>query len=181
MTQTLTAARTPLPQRADAALKTYSTQLTAALALVVCVTGVMMFFHLYKGEVEAMHEWLGLAFVAAVAAHLVRHRQPFGMMIKQRRTQALMLLAALAAAAFLVFTPPKGANPARQLVGVVLRAPLEDVAPLFKLSNEEALARLSGAGVSGASPAQSLETIARNSQQSPMRLLVTLSGQETPR
>ena len=50
---------------ADALLKKYSTPLTAATAIVVCVTGVMMFFHLYKGEVQAMHEWLGMGFVVA--------------------------------------------------------------------------------------------------------------------
>ena len=59
---------------ADSLLKKYSTPLTAATAIVVCVTGVMMFFHLYKGEVQAMHEWLGMGFVVAAVLHLLRHR-----------------------------------------------------------------------------------------------------------
>ena len=48
----------------DETLRKYATQTTMALSLVVGVTGVMMFYHFYKGEVEALHEWLGLAFVA---------------------------------------------------------------------------------------------------------------------
>ena len=77
---------------ADALLKKYSTPLTAATAIVVCVTGVMMFFHLYKGEVQAMHEWLGMGFVVAAVLHLLRHRRPLTLMMKQSRTHILLVL-----------------------------------------------------------------------------------------
>jgi hypothetical protein len=156
---------------ADEILKKYATQLTAALAIVVCLTGVMMFFKWYKGEVEAMHEWLGMGFVVAVALHLTRHRRPLGMMLTQQRTRLILLLTTLIAAAFLVLAPAKGSNPVKQTVGAVLRAPLEEVAPLLGMSSGEALARLADIGITPTSPRQSLESLARASKTSPMKLL----------
>jgi hypothetical protein len=156
---------------ADELLRKYATQLTGALAVVVCLTGVMMFFKWYKGEVEAMHEWLGMGFVVAVVLHLARHRRPLGMLLTQTRTRLILLLTALVAAAFLVLAPAKGSNPVKQTVGAVLRAPLDDVAPLLGLSTGEAIARLQDIGVTPASPRQSLDSLARANKTSPMKLL----------
>lgn len=160
----------------DALLKKYSTQLTAALAVVVCVTGIMMFFHLYKGEVAAMHEWLGMGFVAAVGLHLARHRRPLGLMLKQHRMHALMLATLLAAAAFLAPSSGQEANPVRSTLQAVMRAPLKDLAPVLGLSNEELAGRLSAAGTENPAPEQSLETLARSQQSDPMKLLAAVVG-----
>ena len=156
---------------ADEMLKKYATQLTAALAIVVCITGIMMFFKWYKGEVEAMHEWLGMGFVVAVVLHLLRHRNALGMMLAQHRTRLILAVTALIAAVFLVAAPAKGSNPVKQTVGAVLRAPLGDVAPVLGISPQEAIARLEDIGITQASPTQSLESMARASKTSPMKLL----------
>jgi hypothetical protein len=156
---------------ADEMLRKYATQLTAALAVVVCLTGVMMFFKWYKGEVEAMHEWLGMGFVLAVTLHLLRHRRSLGTLLAQQRTRLILAVTALIAAAFLVASPPPGSSPVKQTVGAVLRAPLDDVAPLFGISSHEAIARLQDIGITTAAPGQSLESLARANKTSPMKLL----------
>ena len=161
---------------ADALLKKYSTQLTAALAVVVCITGVMMFFHLYKGEVEAMHEWLGMGFVAAVALHLTRHRKPLAMMITQNQMKILMAVTALIAAAFLVGSPAKqSGNPMRMTIKAVLSAPISDVAPVFGLSTDAAITQLTAAGARNATPAESIDSLAKASKTEPFKLLATLA------
>lgn len=162
---------------ADALLKKYATQLTAALAVVISITGVMMFFSLYKREVEAMHEWLGMGFVVAVALHLARHRRPVGMMLGQARMRVLMLITVVIAAGFLLFPSGKEGNPVKQTIGAVMRAPVSNVAPMLGITSEEALARLNAAGATNATPTQSIETIALASNTPPMKLLKAIVGE----
>ena len=158
-------------ERTDSWLKKYSTPLAGALAIVICVTGVMMFYGLYKREVEAMHEWLGMAFVAAVALHLVRHRRPVIHLMTQRRTLVLIGLTALISASFIVLAPAKEGNPVRQVISSVMRAPISDLAPVLGISTEEAVARLAQAGVREPASSKSIEVLARESGTNPMKLV----------
>lgn len=164
-------------QNADELLKRYATQLTSVLGFVVCITGIMMFFRWYKGEVEAMHEWLGLAFVAAVVLHITRHRRPLLLMLGQYRTRILLAGTVLVSAAFLVIPPPKTASPVKQTVAAVLRAPLADVAPLFGMSAKDAAARLSEVGVQNVSVEKSIEGMARSNNTPAMKLLSAILDQ----
>lgn len=156
----------PTVKPVDTMLRRYATQATAALSAVVGVSGVMMFFHIAKGEVEALHEWLGLAFVAVAALHVVRHRHGFGVMLGQTRMRVLFAAAAMAAAAFVVLTPAKSGNPFRQTTQIVLNAPLTSVAPLVGVSAQDLAARLHAADTS-----QSIDAIARAQGADPVTLL----------
>lgn len=164
---------------ADSMLKKYSTPLTAATAIVVCVTGVMMFFHLYKGEVQAMHEWLGMGFVVAAILHLVRHRRPLTFMMKQSRTHILLVLTLVISLAFLY---PSGegqsGSPIRPMVSAFMHAPIKDLAPVVGVSTAELTARIAEAGVAQASETDTIEALAKAGQTDPMKLL---SAAMTPR
>ena len=164
---------------ADSMLKKYSTPLTAATAIVVCVTGVMMFFHLYKGEVQAMHEWLGMGFVVAAILHLVRHRRPLTFMMKQSRTHILLVLTLVISLAFL-FPSGEGqsGSPIRPMVSAFMRAPIKDLAPVVGVSAEELTARIAEAGVAQATETDTIEALAEAGQTDPMKLL---SAAMTPR
>lgn len=150
----------------DTVLRRYATQATAALSAVVAISGVMMFFHIAKGEVEALHEWLGLAFVVIAALHVFRHRHGFGLMLGQTRMRVLFAAAALVAAGFVALTPPKAGNPFRQTTQIVLQAPLTNVAPLVGVSAQDLAARLNAADTS-----QSIDAIARAQGADPVALL----------
>lgn len=159
---------TPGPNGVESFLRRYSTQATAALGVVVGVTGIMMFFHVAKGEVEGVHEWLGLAFAAAAILHVLRHRHGFSSMLRQPRMQVLAGAAALVTVAFLVLTPAKQGNPARLAIQMVMRAPISEVAPLVGVSSAELASRLGATD-----PSHSLETLARAQGTDPMKLLET--------
>ena len=145
MTSATATAKTATPSdtanSADSMLKKYSTPLTAATAVVVCVTGVMMFFHLYKGEVQAMHEWLGMGFVVASVLHLLRHRRPLTLMMKQSRTHILLVLTLVISLAFLYPSSSQQPNPMRSTITAVMRAPLKDLAPVVGVTTAELTAR----------------------------------------
>jgi len=185
MTSATAATRSPVNRPADTAntadsmLRKYSTPLTAATAIVVCVTGVMMFFHLYKGEVQAMHEWLGMGFVVAAVLHLLRHRRPLGLMLKQSRTHILLALTLLISLAFLY--PSSGeqkANPMRSTITAVMRTPVKDLAPVVGVTTSELTARFSEAGVAQVDATDTIETLAKANETDPMKLL---SAAMTPR
>lgn len=162
---------TPTAKTMDSWLRRYATQATAALSVVVGVSGVMMFFHVAKGEVEALHEWLGLAFVAVAALHAVRHRHGLVAMLGQPRMRGLFAAAAVATAAFVVLTPPKSGNPFRQASQVVMRAPLKDLAPLVGIPPQQLAARLRAAGMAVADTSQSIDAIARAQGADPVALM----------
>lgn len=168
-------AQTAIRPDFDSWLKRHATPLVVVLSVVVGITGVMMFFHFLKGEVEAMHEWLGMAFVAAAILHAVRHRRPLTGLLAESRLRGLALVTFLVVAAFVVLAPPKGGNPFRDTTRVVLQAPLSKVAPLYGLDAGEAVRRL---GVTGADQESSLEQIAAQRGGDPVRLLMQLSGRQ---
>lgn len=180
----MTTTTAPLPSltdRVDGTLKTYATQLTAALSLIVGVSGIMMFFHIYKGQVEALHEWLGMAFVAAFALHAVRHRRPFVAMLSQRRTYALLLLTLVTATAFVLQAPDEKGNPGRRAAQALMQAPVVDTAKVLGLSVDEARQRLVVAGVANPVAEQSLASLARDEHREPFPLLMALmNGQDQP-
>lgn len=149
----------------DAGLRKYATQATLALSLVVGVTGVMMFYRFYKGEVEAMHEWLGMGFVVVAILHATRHRKGLPAMLKQTRTRVILGAAAVTAAAFLVLSPAKQPNPMRELAKLSTQAQLTALAPLVGLPAEELAKRL------GAKPDQTVAAIARAQGKEPMAVL----------
>lgn len=155
----------------DGLLRRYATQATTVLAVVVCVTGAMMFFNLYKGDVAAMHEWLGMGFIAAAVLHGARHRKPLAAMLTQRRMQVAALVVALAAASFIAFAPSNEGSPVRTIIGATLNAPISEVAPVFGISADEAIARLNTAGAVNAQPSQSIESIAKANQTDAFKLL----------
>lgn len=160
----------------DSLLQKYATQVTAALFLIVAVTGVLMFFHLLKAEVEGIHEWLGLGFALAATLHLLRNRRPFALMLAQPRARALILVVAVASVGVIALSPPKGPNPFRQATQRVMAAPLADVAPVMGITTAEAVARLQAAGIANAAPEKSIDALARDHGKHPAMLLGVLTA-----
>lgn len=160
----------------DAKLRAYSTPATAAAASIVVVTGAMMFFHVGKDAVEAMHEWIGMTFVVVAVLHVLRHRRSFASLLKQRRTHALLGIAALTAGAFLVV--PHGPNPIHRLADLAQDAPLTALADVLQVPAADLVARLQTEGVPAPDAAQSVNQIAASGKLDPRRLLGVVLRQE---
>lgn len=150
-------------------LTRYATAMTTALFAVTAVTGVMMFFHVGKSTVEAMHEWLSLLLLAPIAFHLVRNWRPFSLYFKNRTIVAPAALAAVGVVAFLVpaLLAPSGGDPARRLLVSMGDARVADLAPLVKKTPEELTAALTEKGLNATSPQQTLNEVAKASGKSP--------------
>lgn len=155
----------------DSLLQKYATQLTAALFLIVATTGALMFFHLFKVEVEGIHEWLGLGFAVAAILHLLRNRRPLSLMLAQPRARALIAAVVVVSVGVIALSPPKGANPFRQATQRVMAAPIRDAAPALGVSADDAVSRLQKIGVTDAAPDKSIEALARQHGKNPAQLL----------
>ena len=164
--------------RADSLLARYATPLTVTLSLVVGVSGMLLFFHLFKNRVQSMHEWLGVAFLLAVALHAVRHRRPFTALFAGTRTHFLLAVAAVVSASFLILSPADKPNPGKSATQALLRAPITTLAPVLGLSPAETLTRLGAAAGSAASAEQSIEALARLSHVDPIKLLMAVMVEE---
>lgn len=157
--------------RFDGALRRWSTPGTIVLSVVVAVTGIILFFHLAKGAVETIHEWVGIAFVAVAVLHAVRHRGSFAMQMRQRTNQALAAAMALGVAAFVVLTPAKPpGNPMVQLALEAHKAPIAQLAPVIGTDAGGIVARLAEAGIS-ALPDDSLAALAAAHQREARELI----------
>jgi len=168
----------PSPAGFDGWLRRYATQATAAIGLIVGVTGIILFFHLARGPIESAHEWLGLVFLAIALLHVIRHRKGFVAMMLERRQQALFALAAVGFAAFLL-APTHGPDPRHRLIGLAMEAPLARLAPLAGIVPEEAQRRLTSAGITVTHAGQSLAGIAAINHVEPSRLLALVLGDVT--
>ena len=111
--------------------------LLTVMFAVVSITGVMMYFKIRVLSSEALHIWLGFAFVAISCLHLLKNWNGFLSYFKKRSTLLSILLGFLVILAFVV--PPlvnpqeKGVNPKGKIIGTMMNAPLSKVAAFVDL------------------------------------------------
>lgn len=145
-------------------LKSYATPLVVALFFAIAVTGLMMFFDLAAHDVNDVHEWIGLAFVAAAALHVIWNWRGLTIRFRQRQAVVVILGIVVVAAGFVgyaQFKPEEARGGARAVVMTVARAPIATMAPALGLTGDEVVARLKARGIA-ATPQQSLDDIARS-------------------
>ncbi len=158
----------------DSALRRYATPGTAVLSVAVGVTGVILFFRLTKGAVEAIHEWLGMAFAALAILHVIRHRGSFAQMLRQPSLHILAGAIAMGVAAFIALAPPRPpGNPLIRLARAMERAPIFQLAPAIGSNTNAVLARLRQAGIS-AEPGDTLAVLASFHHRQPGELFSTI-------
>jgi hypothetical protein len=152
----------------DSFLRKYATPLSFVTFLAAGVTGVMLFLGIGSRQVGDLHEWLGLAFVAAMILHLVRNWR--GMLAMLSAASAKAIVTGLGAAAVVLiavygFGGPGGGHGGghgggpHRVISRLASAPIEKLAPALGLTSDQAIARLKSGGVAVAGPGQSLAEI----------------------
>ncbi|BAP55923.1 hypothetical protein THII_1626 [Thioploca ingrica] len=147
-------------------LKKLATPLAMALFMVIAVSGTMMFFHVGEGLVRELHEWLGIAFVAAATLHVYRNWLSFKKYFQQRLLGAVL---ALTVVITLAFVAPAGLlgqrDGIRLIVEAVTTAPLQQIAPVLGTSYEDMRARFAEQGIVIDNPSISLREVAHHSKR----------------
>lgn len=151
------------------------TPMVMAVFVVTATTGVLLFFHLGERLIKELHEWIGLAMVVGAVLHIARNWKAI---LQHLRRPPLWIFAALALTAAAAFIVPalgqgerRGGDGQRQLVRALLRAPIDQIAPVLSTTPEGLAARLADAGFKVEGTGSSLADIARASGKEPREAL----------
>jgi len=115
--------------------KTLATSLTTTLFLVIAISGIMMFFHFYNGQVKELHEILGLVFVGAVTFHVFYNFKSMKNYFTKRVFISTLLLAVIVSSGFIIQSSTKGQSPKGKIIQSVLKAPLNQSFALLNITN----------------------------------------------
>ncbi|MCV6589537.1 MAG: DUF4405 domain-containing protein [Marinobacterium sp.] len=149
----------------------WSTPLTIASALVVAISGVIMFFHLGDSLVKGAHEWIGMLFVIAMVLHILQHWPAFRRYFAQRKGVIVISAVLLASTGFVAASAlSTSKHPAHLVVDTVLSLPLEKVAVINDITTAQLQQQLDTAGIS-ADNNDTLAALAHQHQRHPFELL----------
>lgn len=148
---------------------TFATSATALLFLIMAISGVMMFFHLYDDYVKEMHEYLGFAFIAIVLLHLYIHFKSFKSHMAKPLFHTLGAITAAVALIFILNTQERP-NPKRVIIDTVLEAPLQNSLTLFGVEKGSAMQKLEANGIQ-VQMTKSIATLAKEKNISPFEIV----------
>lgn len=153
----------------------YATAAATTLFAVVAVSGVMMFFHVGKGTVAEMHEWLSIVFVAVAGLHVYRNWNAF---LGYFRRGTIAVPAALTIAAGLAFVVPAvmapHMEPMPRLFQAIESARLSDIARLAGAESDTLMAALKARGFAVQSADERVSEIAAKSARPPRLAINTI-------
>ncbi|MBC7147236.1 MAG: DUF4405 domain-containing protein [Thioclava marina] len=143
-------------------LNRYATPFITGLFLISLISGVALFFHWGSSWFRGMHEWLSLVLIVPFVLHIWKNWRAMMNYFKRAPmflALAISLVAALAFAIPAAMQPSgavRGGPPQFAIAQAMFDAPLGTVAPVFGLTEHEALAKL-GATTIGQSLTQIAE------------------------
>jgi glucan phosphoethanolaminetransferase (alkaline phosphatase superfamily) len=123
-----------------------ATSLTALTFVIIGVTGVLMYFHLFESRIKTLHEILGLVFVGAVSLHVFFNWKSMRRYFGKQVFISTVIVAAAVSAVFVSAAGAGGANPKTEIIRAVLAAPLDEAVQLLGGSGDT-LARLESKGI----------------------------------
>jgi amino acid transporter len=127
--------------------RNYVTPLIILVFLVVGITGVLMFFHLFDGCTEVVHEFLGLFFVVCAVFHVILNWKALKIHFRKR----VFIPAALAVAVIsMLLIVQQHYNPKVDtiLLERIIKAPVGDVFKALQVDSVETVKRLEANGIS---------------------------------
>lgn len=148
----------------------FATSFSTALFLIVGVSGVLMFFHIFDKYTKSLHEILGLFFVAIIFAHVwVNWKSMRGYFTKKIFALALFLTFVVSLG-FVIDANSKGENPKMTILRSVLKAPMESSLKVLGIDEKAALLKLQESGVS-LDKKESIDAIAKHNNKSPFEIV----------
>ncbi len=149
--------------------RNYVTPFISLVFLVVGITGVLMFFHLFDGYTEIVHEFLGVFFVICAIFHIILNWKPLKIHFKK----GVFIPAALAVAVIsILFIVQQHYNPKVDTIvlGRIVKAPVDDVFKALLVDSVEAVKSLEANGIS-IEGAVTLEDIWINNNVNPEKVI----------
>jgi hypothetical protein len=161
-------------------LKKYATPLSIVTSLAVSVTGLMLLFGV-RGPIGDIHEWIGVAFVAAMVMHIVRNWPGIKKIMSSLPGMAIVGGLGVVLTVLIVMALPSGGGEGGHgggpwmVANRVADVPISVSAPALGLTADQAVTKLKAAGVPVDGPTDSLSHLARDHEQPLPRLFGILT------
>ena len=121
--------------------RNYVTPFISLIFLVVGISGLLMFFHLFDGYTEVVHEYLGVTFVACAIFHIILNwrglKSHFG-----KKVFIPALLGVLTTSAILIVLEKMNPPVDMIIINKIIKAPIADVFKVLEIDYSEASKRL---------------------------------------
>lgn len=117
--------------------KTLATSLTTGFFLIISISGLMLFLHLFNMQVKTLHEYLGLAFVVAVLFHLFYNWKSMKKYFSKKTFYMSLFLSVVVSLVFVVQSSSKGTNPRNMIIQSILNAPIEKSYSILNIKNAQ--------------------------------------------
>jgi Na+/melibiose symporter-like transporter len=148
--------------------RSFITPLITIIFLVVALSGLLMFFHVFDGYTEVVHEILGLFFVVFSVLHVILNWKAFKIYFKKR----VFILSTIVVAVISILLVIQQLNSPKFdtiLIERITDAPIEDVLKVLQVDSIVVVKRLEANGISYIEGA-SMEEIRINNKVSPKKL-----------
>ena len=149
--------------------KNIATSFTALAFFVIGISGVLMYFHLYKEYIEELHEIIGLFFVGVVFFHIFYNLKSMKQHLKSRVFWIGAILITTISLIFILNTK-EGDNPKKVIIMSVLNTPISNSLKVFNRDRVSVESRLSAQGII-IEKNDSIQSIAKRHKMSPFHIV----------
>jgi len=137
--------------------RNYVTPFISLVFLIVGLLGVLMFFHLFDGYTEVVHEFLGVFFVVCAVFHIILNWKALKIHFK-KAVFLPALLGVITITSLLVVMERLYPPVDLQIMNRIVKAPVRDAFKALNINYDEANIKLKARGI-GIENAQSLEDL----------------------
>jgi len=127
--------------------RNYVTPFISLLFVVVGISGLLMFFHLFDGYTEVVHEVLGLFFLICAVFHILLNWKALKIHFK-KAVFLPALFGIITISTILVVTERMYPPVDLQMMNRIVEAPLNDAFKALNINYEEATTKLKAKGIS---------------------------------
>ena len=149
--------------------RNYITPFISLVFLVVGISGMLMFFHLFDGYTEVVHEILGVFFIICAIFHIILNWKPLKIHFK-RAVFMPALLGVLTISIILIISERMYPPVDIIIVNKIIKAPINDAFKALEVDYLEASERLQKSGIT-IDGATTIESIWINNKADPEEVI----------
>jgi hypothetical protein len=153
--------------------KEIATSLTTFGFLVIGLTGILMFFHIFDKYTKNLHEILGLIFILIVIFHLIFNWKSFKKYFSNKIFYASAVIITAISLGFILNTE-EGTHPKKILFNLMLNSPIEKTFALISDDFESSKLKLINLGFT-IKDGSSLRELAKLNKTTPYNIIGILS------
>ena len=124
-----------------------ATSITTLTFLVIAVSGVMMFFHIFGMQVKALHNILGLVFVVAGVFHVIMNWKSMKNYFSKKVFISATIAITIASAGLIYASSNQGENPKMIIMQSMIKAPIKNSLQVLDIKYEDAIKKLASENI----------------------------------